>query len=197
MNLLDLVLLIMVAALAYWGLATGLVGAAIWFIAVYVSVVLGAQAVGRVVPVLGLPESWTAAVVPIGSLIFGIAVFWLAAMVATALKQTINVTPLKWVNRLGGAFFGAACGIVLAIAFIVMAAAFTYVVPEDSAGAGSLGYASGFAQGYLFDQPRRWLDEQLSNSSIVAMATMLRPLLIPFAPSEIGIAVDVLESRMS
>ena len=195
MNLLDLIFLVSIGILTFWGLTTGLIGAAIWFVAVYVSILLGTQVVGRVVPSFGLPESWTAVVIPVVSLILSIAVFWFAAIVAATVKQAVSVTPLKWINRLGGALFGAAIGVALVIAFIALAAVFTYVVPEDATGAGSLGYATGFAQGYLFDQPRDWLDDQLSNSSIVSAAMALRPLLIPFAPNVIGIAVDVLEGR--
>ena len=46
MNGLDGIFILTILLLAFWGFKIGLIGAAIWFIAAYISVVLGALIVG-------------------------------------------------------------------------------------------------------------------------------------------------------
>ena len=43
---------------------------------------------------------------------------------------------------------------------------------------------------------RFWLDQQLTGSLFIEVLANLRPVVVPFAPRELGIAVDVLFSRV-
>lgn len=197
MSFLDLLFLAILLFFLWWGYRSGFTGAVIWFVAVYVSILISAQITGRVLPNIGLPENVSSFVTPIGFAMVSATIFFLANILATGVKQGVSVTPLKWVNVVGGIVVGAALGLAVTLAVIVMAATFTYVVPDDVTSSDALGYALGVSQGYLFDQPRAWLDEQLTSSAIVEMVMIFKPLVVPFAPSDTGIAVDVLEYRIS
>lgn len=193
--ILDFVFAVMLAFLIFWGYANGVLGAGIWFVAVFASVTVGAQTVGRVVPALGFPAAWSSFIASIGYVLVSAVTFFVAKLVASSANSAISVTPLKWVNIGGGATFGFALGVVAVATVVAGLATFTYVLPDLGQGPGVLGRATAFSQGYLFDQPRLWLDQQLTESIVVKGALSLRPLLIPFAPDNVGIAVDVLERR--
>lgn len=193
--ILDLVFAVLLAFLIFWGYSNGVLGSGIWFVAVFLSVTLGAQTVGRLIPALGFPPAWGSFIASVGYVIVSAVTFFLAKLVASTVNSAVSITPLKWVNSGGGALFGLALGIVAVAAAVAGLAVFTYVVPDLLQGAGILGRATAFSQGYLFDQPRMWLDGQLTESIIVRGALSLRPLLVPFAPDNVGVAVDILERR--
>ena len=193
--ILDLVFAVLLAFLIFWGYSNGVLGSGIWFIAVFLSVTLGAQTVGRLIPALGFPPAWGSFIASVGYVIVSAVTFFVAKLIASTVNSAVSITPLKWINSGGGALFGLALGIVAVAATVAGLAVFTYVVPDLLQGAGILGRATAFSQGYLFDQPRMWLDDQLTQSIIVRGALSLRPLLVPFAPENVGVAVDILERR--
>ncbi|MYA60182.1 MAG: hypothetical protein F4X40_06445 [Chloroflexi bacterium] len=106
------------------------------------------------------------------------------------------MTPLRWVNDLGGALMGFILGVFAVVGFIAIAATLTYVVPEGALDYGGVSYSESFSQVYLAFGPRAWLDQQLTGSLFVEIVASLRPVIVPFAPRELGIAVDVLFSRV-
>lgn len=195
-NTLDITLLIIFAALVWFGMRTGITGAAIWFAAVWLSITAGAQTVGRIAPHLGLPENLSSAATAIGYVLVSSAVFLIAKTVSLAVKQAIGITPLGWINTIGGIFFGATIGVAAILGIIAVAATVTYVIPDYATGSAATEIALGFAEGYL-EGPREWLDTQLTESTIVAIAMNARTLLVPFAPDETGIAIDILNSKIS
>ena len=196
MNGLDGIFILTILLLAFWGFQVGVLGTAIWLVAAYGAIVLGAQLVGRVVPLLGLPANYTSIATTMGYIIVSTLVGILARSVASSVRAMINVTPLRWVNDIGGALLGAAVGFILVTALIAVAAAFTYVVPEGAIEYGGVSYSASYSQIYLHDAPRSWLDEQLTGSLVVEILAGLRGIIVPIAPNEIGIAVDVLFSRV-
>ena len=197
MSFIDLLFIAILLFFLWWGYRSGFTGAVIWFVAVYISILISAQITGRILPNIGLPENVSAFVTPIGFAMVSAMTFFSANILATGVKQGVNVTALKWFNILGGIVVGAGLGVAVTLAVIVMAATFTYVVPDDAISSDALGYALGVSQGYLFDQPRAWMDQQLTSSAIVEMVMVFKPLVIPFAPGDTGIAVDVLDYRIS
>ena len=196
MNGLDGIFILTILLLAVWGYRTGILGAAIWLVAAYVSIVLGAHIVGWTMPRLGLPENVRAISTSFGYILVSAVVFTLARMVAISLRSAINVTPLRWVNDGGGALLGAALGVCAVAAIIAVAAISTYVVPQDALEVGGVSYSVGYSQTYLGGGARGWLDEQLSGSMIVGLLSNLRGVIVPFAPRELGLAVEVLFSRI-
>ena len=82
------------------------------------------------------------------------------------------------------------------VGFIAVAAVLTYVVPEGALDYGGVSYAESYSRIHLNSGPRSWLDEQLTGSLFVEVLASLRPVIVPFAPRELGIAVDVLFSRV-
>ena len=196
MNGLDGIFILTIVLLAFWGFQVGVLGAAIWLVAAYGAIVFGAQLVGRVVPLLGLPANFTSIAVSVGYIFVSALVGILARTVSSSVRVVINVTPLRWVNDLGGALLGGVLGIVLVTAVIAVAAAFTYVVPEGAMEFGGVSYSVSYSQIYLYDAPRSWLDDQLTGSLVVRIISGLRGVIVPFAPNEVGVAVDVLFSRL-
>ena len=196
MNGLDAIFVATIVLLGFWGFRTGILGTAIWLIAAYVSIVFGAQIVGWTIPRLGLPENFGSIFTSFGYVLVSAAVFFLARMISMSLKSGINVTPLRWVNDLGGALLGIACGVVAVLAFIALAATVTYVIPIDALDIGGPYYSASFSEIYLDSGPRQWLDAQLTGSLIVELIGNISPVIVPFAPRELGLAVEVLFLRI-
>lgn len=196
MNGLDGIFILAIVLLTYWGFKIGVIGAAIWFIAAYISVVLGALIVGWTMPRLGLPENFASIAMSIGYVLASAAVFMVARLISLSIRSGINFTPLRWANDLGGAILGFAFGVFAVVGFIAVAAVLTYVVPDGALDYGDTSYSESFSQIYLTSGPRSWLDSLLTGSFFVEMLANLRPVILPFAPRELGIAVDVLFSRV-
>lgn len=200
--ILDFVFAIILAFLLFWGYSNGVVGTGIWFLAVFLSVTIGTQTVGRVVPEIGLPAPGQAALASIGYVLVSAATFFIAKLVSSTLNQAVSLTPLKWINVLGGALAGLAIGIVVVAAVIAGLAVFAYLdlqfereFFEAAAQYTEVADLADRAEYYLFQRPREWLDEQMRQSIAVQAALTLRPLLVPFAPADVGDAVDILDER--
>ena len=196
MNGLDGIFILTILLLSFWGVQGGVLGTAIWLVAAYAAIVVGAQLMGRVVPLFGFPANLTSITTTIGYIIASALVGILARSASSSVRAVINITPLRWVNDIGGALLGGLVGLILVTALIVAAAAFTYVVPEGALELGGASYSLSYSQIYLYDAPRSWLDEQLTSSLVVETISGLRGIIVPLAPNEIGIAVDVLFSRV-
>ena len=196
MNGLDGIFILTIALVTFWGFRIGVIGAAIWLIAAYISIVLGAQIVGWTMPRLGLPENFSSVAISFGYILVSAAVFMVARLISLSIRSAINVTPLRWVNDLGGAILGFVFGVFAVVGFIAVAAIFTYVVPDGALDYSGASYSVSFSQIYLASGPRSWLDTLLAGSFFVEMLANLRPVIVPFAPRELGIAVDVLFSRV-
>ena len=196
MNGLDAIFALLVLFFAFLGFRIGIISATIWLVAAAISIILGAQIVGWTIPRIGLPENYGSIAASIGYIVVSLAVFTIAGMISASLKTAISLTPLKWVDDMGGAFFGMLLGICLIIAIIAILATFTYVVPAGALEYGGSSYSSGFAQSFLDPVPRRWLDDLLTGSLVVDVISNVRGLIVPFAPRELGIAIDVLFARL-
>ena len=66
MNGLDGIFILTILLLAFWGFQVGVLGSAIWLVAAYGAIVIGAQLVGRVVPLFGFPSNFTSIAVTLG-----------------------------------------------------------------------------------------------------------------------------------
>ena len=153
MNGLDGIFILTILLLAFWGFQTGVIGAAIWLVAAYGSIVLGAQIVGWTIPRLGIPQNLGSVVTSFGYILVSAAVFTLARMISMSIRSAINVSPLRWVNDIGGALLGALLGVLAVTAIIAVAAIFTYVVPEGALEYGGASYSASYSQIYLNKRP--------------------------------------------
>ena len=196
MNGLDGIFILAIVLAAIWGFKSGVIGAAIWLIAAYISVVLGALIVGWTMPRLGLPGNFASLATSVAYISASAAVFMVARAISMSLRSGIDFTPLRWANDLGGAILGLVFGVFAVVGFIAVAAVFTYVVPDGALDYGGASYSESFSRTYLASGPRYWLDQQLTGSGFVEILANLRPVIVPFAPRELGIAVDVLFSRV-
>ena len=196
MSGLDGIFILTIALLAFWGFRTGVFGTAIWLVAAFVTIILGAQIVSRIIPLLGLPENYFSIITSFAYVLFSAAVFTIARWISTSVRLVIDFTPLKWINGIGGALLGAVMGLLVVAAMIAGLAIFTYVVPEGSLEFGSVSYADSYSGIYISHPPRSWLHDQLTHSIVVEAFSVLPAFILPFAPREIGIAVEVLFSNV-
>ena len=196
MSGLDIIFTVTIALFAFWGFRAGVLGAGVWLVAAYVTIVLGAQVVGRIIPLFGIPENFASVATSFGYVLFSAVVFTVARWAYSSVRAVINITWLKWVNDVGGAVLGGILGIAVVVAVVVAAAILTYVVPEGALEYGGASYAASYSQIYIDSAPRSWLDHQLTHSLFVDLLSELRPVVTPFAPREVGLAVDVLFARI-
>ena len=196
MSGLDGIFILTIALLAYWGFKTGVIGTAIWLVAAYCTIALGSQIVSRIIPLLGLAENYVSIVTSFCYVLFSAAIFTIARWFSMSVRAFIKFTPLKWVNDIGGAVLGGVLGLFAVAAIIAAVAIFTYVIPEGAVDFGGASYSVSYSQIYLNDNPRSWLDEQLTNSLFVEAFSNLRGAIVPIAPREIGLAIEVLFARV-
>ena len=196
MSSLDGIFILTIALLAFWGFRTGVFGTAIWLVAALGTIFLSAQIVSRVIPLLGLPNNYFSIATSFAYVLFSAAVFTIARWISTSVRLVIDFTPLKWINGIGGALLGAVMGLLVVAAMIAGLAIFTYVVPEGSLEFGGVSYADSYSGIYISHPPRSWLHDQLTHSTVVEAFSLLPAFILPFAPREIGIAVEVLFSNV-
>ncbi len=196
MSSLDGIFILTIALLAFWGFRTGVFGTAIWLVAALGTIFLSAQIVSRVIPLLGLPNNYFSIATSFAYVLFSAAVFTIARWISTSVRLVIDFTPLKWINGIGGALLGAVMGLLVVAAMIAGLAVFTYVVPEGSLEFGGVSYADSYSGIYISHPPRSWLHDQLTHSIVVEAFSLLPAFILPFAPREIGIAVEVLFSNV-
>ena len=111
MNGLDGIFILAIVLAAIWGFKIGVIGAAIWLIAAYISVVLGANVVGWTLPRLGLPENFASLATSFAYILASAVVFMVARAISLSLRSGINFTPLRWANDIGGAILGLVFGV--------------------------------------------------------------------------------------
>ena len=192
MSAIDLIFILTIALLTYWGFKTGAADTAIWLVAGYAIFVINGQVVGRTIPLLDLPENYLSIATFIGYIVFAATVFTLARWASKSMDVVLSVPPLGCLNRLGGALLGGLLGIFAVAALVTAAAILTYVIPEGALDFGGVSYASSFSQIYIDVAPRSWLDDQLTHSFFARGFSVLPALILPFAPREIGLAVEVM-----
>jgi membrane protein required for colicin V production len=125
MNWLDVVLLVIVAGSAASAFARGLSRELIGFVTVILALAMGAWFYGTAAFYL-LPYVKTRAVGNLVGfvLIFG-AIMLLGAIVQKIVKKMVKVSGLSFLDRLLGAVFGFVRGMVVAIAMVMVAMAFS------------------------------------------------------------------------
>ena len=120
MSWLDLVLVVVLAVGAFFGLRMGIIKAVLSLAGVIVGVVLAGQYYVALADVLPFFSETSDAAKVVSFAIILIVVMVIAAVAARFLKWAASVMMLNWVNHLGGAVFGLAlgaifCGALLAI----------------------------------------------------------------------------------
>ena len=109
MNGLDGIFILTILLLAFWGFQTGVIGAAIWLVAAYGSIVLGAQIVGWTIPRLGIPENLGSIVTSFGYILVSAAVFTLARMISMSIRFRHQRIAIKMGQRYRWSPFWAHC----------------------------------------------------------------------------------------
>ncbi len=125
MNLLDLLLLVIVAASVATGFMAGFARAGIGFIAVITGILFGFW-------FYGIPAEWihrhlssATASNLLGFFLVFFACVLLGALFAKLLATVFKWTRLSWIDRLLGGAFGLVRGSLIAIAFVAVLLAFT------------------------------------------------------------------------
>jgi len=119
MNWLDVVIIVVVAISAFIGLWKGLIKIVMSLVGLIVGVVLAGRYYGALAEHLTLIPNETLAKIT-AFLIILIGVMVIASVVAHLLKLAASAIMLGWVNRIGGALFGIALGLLLCSAFLAL-----------------------------------------------------------------------------
>ena len=120
MSWLDLVIVVVLAVGAFFGLRMGIIKAVLSLAGVIVGVVLAGQYYVALADVLPFFSETSSAAKIVAFAIILIGVMIVAVVLARLLKWAASVMMLSWVNHLGGAVLGLAlgaifCGALLAI----------------------------------------------------------------------------------
>ncbi len=120
MSWLDLVIVVVLAVGAFFGLRMGIIKAVLSLAGVIVGVVLAGQyyvALADVLPFFS-ETSNVAKVVAFAIILIGVMI--VAVVLARLLKWAASVMMLGWVNHLGGAVFGLALGAIFCSALLAI-----------------------------------------------------------------------------
>ncbi len=197
MNVLDWVLLVLFIVGALWGYKSGLIDGLLTLVAVYVAMVLSGQFAGRIVGVFTDSIESDALTTAIGYVVIFVLVFLVARIVGKAIRATLTVLFLGWVNKLGGLAFGLVAGLLIAGALVTVLARFTYVF-EPPSGEGNVIQRTG--ERFLNEQARSKSDDQLVNSNLTEVIVEVRSALpgraLGMMPDDFDAALDILEERI-
>ena len=119
MNWLDIVLLVLLAVAAFFGLRMGLIKAALSLAGLIIGVILAGRYYGSLAQHLSfIPGDGVAEVVAFIIILLGVVI--VAMVLALLLKWATSAVMLGWVDRLGGAIFGLLWGAILYGALLAM-----------------------------------------------------------------------------
>jgi len=119
MNLLDIVILVVIASSIFLGLRIGIIKAALSLAGVIVGVILaGRYYVSLAEQLTFISQEDVAEGVAFAIIL--IVVMVIAGILATFLKWAASAVMLGWVNRLGGAVFGLVLGAILCGALLAI-----------------------------------------------------------------------------
>ncbi|MGD9117648.1 MAG: CvpA family protein [Dehalococcoidia bacterium] len=119
MNWLDIVILVVLAVATFGGMIIGLIGSALFLVGIIVGVMLAGHYYLPFSQHLGFISSESVAQIVAFAIIL-VGVMLIALVLALVLRWGFSLVRLSWLDRLGGAVFGLAagllfCGAVLAI----------------------------------------------------------------------------------
>ena len=199
MNVFDWVLILVFALTALWGYKTGLIDAALNAITIYVGLFLSGLFAARVLSLFWDGVESESVSTAIGYAIIFVTVFIASRIVSGIIKKALKITFTGWVDNLGGIVIGLVAGMLIAGGVMTVAARYTYIIPEntdDLTSAGIQDMIQQAAENYVEQGARDKLDGFLTESQLVPSLLGLRGVVIEFAPEDLGVALDILESRI-
>jgi len=120
MNLLDIVIIVVIAISAFIGLRIGLIKAVLSLAGLIVGVILAGHYYAPLSEQLSdiIPQANVAEIVAFAIILVGIMV--IASVLASLLKWAASVIMLGWVNRAGGAFLGLVLAAIFCSALLAI-----------------------------------------------------------------------------
>jgi len=120
MNLLDIVIIVVIAISAFIGLRIGLIKAVLSLAGLIVGVILAGHYYVPLSEQLSdiIPQANVAEIVAFAIILVGIMV--IASVLASLLKWVASVIMLGWVNRAGGAFLGLVLAAIFCSALLAI-----------------------------------------------------------------------------
>ncbi len=126
MTVFDWILIIVFAQAALWGLKTGLIESVLTIVSVYVAMLLSGQFAYRLVNFFTDEIESRAVATAIGYVAIFALVFIGARIVGKVLRHGAKMLMMGWLDRAGGAVFGAAAGLLLMGGVVAVGARFVY-----------------------------------------------------------------------
>lgn len=129
MNWLDIVIIIFLGILTFWGLRKGLIGSLIPLVGIILGIVLAGRLTNVVDNMLSFIDNESVAKIVAFAIIL-IAVFIIVSIIGNMIKTILHLALLGWVDRLGGAAFGFGMGWFICAALIALLARYA-ALPVD------------------------------------------------------------------
>ena len=199
MNWLDVVLIAVVAVGAFKGMRTGLIGATITAIGVFIGWLLAGQLSDEAGELIGgslSSDRWVTVITYIA--IIGVAVL-VASIVAKIVRPLLSVATLgisSMIDRLGGLALGALLGLGISGALIIVMArlAYNFELPEE-------GIAGEFVERIPHvEETQKRTEDALTGSIIVPRFVDITDALpasaLGFVPSDFKASLDILEENI-
>jgi len=119
MNWLDIAIVVVIAVAAFGGLVIGLIASALSLAGIIVGVILAGRYYLPFSQQLGfIPEENIAQIVAFAIILVGVML--IAVALALVLRWAFSLIKLGWIDRIGGAVFGLAAGLLLCGAILAM-----------------------------------------------------------------------------
>ena len=197
MNGLDWVLFVILVGAVLWGYRTGLVTAVLTVLALYIALVLSANFADRILGIFTDSVDNEALSKAIGYVVIFVGMLIGARVAAVALRSTIAMLFLGWVDKLGGIVVGVVAGILVSGAVIATLSNFVYVF-DPSADSGSTMESA--ASSIMDSGPRevidRWLTESDFTEALLSIRGIIPANTLGLAAGNVDTALDILEARV-
>lgn len=199
MNVLDIVLLVVLAGAAFQGLKIGLIGAAVNT----TSLIIGWMLAGQISHEVGALFASSLGSDTIVTVISYVVIMVLTLVVGKAVWKILKpigglatLGLMSTVDRIGGGVLGLVTGFVVIGAIVIVLARFTYnfELPEDGI-AGTVANRIPRVQSTR-DSVEDWLIESTIVPTFVNVADALPGSALGFVPSDFTTAFDILKSRI-
>ncbi len=196
MNMLDFVLIIVIAISAFMGLKIGLIRAGFTALGIFVGSVLGGQLSDDIgVRISGIDSDSAVATVISYAIIITVCLT-VAAIASVVVRKVLNLLLMGWADKLAGGALGVAAGAVIAAGIIMGMANLTYgsEVGDD--------LATKVLNSQLdTEKAKKRLEGGLTHSSFVKafidVVDVVPASTLWFVPSNFRDSLDVLSQRRS